>query len=98
MQSCSFDQSLGTFDIRYSSDITVQDGGRMLQIRLHTAAGASVGKTTLCVTQMKWESSAGSRPIEIEHHIPARIMIAETEAQTVAGDVCLLQENAEETA
>ncbi len=98
VQSCSFDQSLGTFDIRYSSDITVQDGGRMLQIRLHTAAGASVGKTTLCVTQMKWESSAGSRPIEIEHHIPARIMIAETEAQTVAGDVCLLQENAEETA
>ncbi len=61
VQSCSFDQSSGTFDIRYSSDITVQDGGRMLQIRLHTAADASTGKTTLCVTQMKWESPAAGR-------------------------------------
>ena len=87
VQSCSFDQSSGTFDIRYSSDITVQDGGRMLQIRLHTAADASTGKTTLCVTQMKWESLAGGQPAEIEHRIPARITIAEAEAQTVAGDV-----------
>ncbi len=87
VQSCSFDQSSGTFDIRYSSDITVQDGGRMLQIRLHTAADASTGKTTLCVTQMEWESSAGGQPVEIEHRIPARITIAEAEAQTVAGDV-----------
>ncbi len=87
VQSCSFDQSSGTFDIRYSSDITVQDGGRMLQIRLHTAADASTGKTTLCVTQMKWESPAGGQPVEIEHRIPARITIAEAEAQSAAGDV-----------
>lgn len=40
VQACSFDQSSGTFDIRYSSDITLQNGGRMLQIRLHTAADA----------------------------------------------------------
>lgn len=85
VQSWSFDQSTGAFDIRYSSDITVPDGGEMLQIRLHTAADASTGKTTLCVTKMKWSGSADGQAAEIEHHVSARITIAEP--LTAAGDV-----------
>lgn len=78
-QSCSFDSSTGVFVIKYSSDIVLQDGGLMLQIRLHTAADASIGKTTLCVTHMKWTDAAGRQETEIEHRIPARITIAESE-------------------
>lgn len=85
VQSWSFDQKSGTFDIQYSSDITIQDGGMMLQIRLHTASDASTGKTTLCVTQMKWSGSASQQMVEIEHRVPARITIAE--AETLAAEV-----------
>lgn len=88
VQSWSFDQKSGTFDIQYSSDITIQDGGMMLQIRLHTTADASIGKTTLCVTLMKWSGSAGQQTIEIEHRIPARITIAKAETSAAeVGDV-----------
>jgi hypothetical protein len=86
-QSCSFDPSTGTFSVQYSPNIAVQDGGRMLQIRLHTAADASIGKTTLCVTHMKWNDAAGRQAVEIEHRVPARITIAEAETPAVAGDV-----------
>lgn len=78
-QSCSFDPSTGVFVIKYSSDTVLQDGGLMLQIRLHTAADASVGKTTLCVTHMKWADAAGKQVTEIEHRVPVRITIAEAE-------------------
>ena len=78
-QSCSFDPSTGVFVIKYSSDTVLQDGGLMLQIRLHTAADASTGKTTLCVTHMKWVDAAGRQETEIEHRIPARITIDESE-------------------
>ena len=86
-QSCSFDPSTGVFAIQYQSNIAVQDGGQMLQIRLHTAADASIGKTTLCVTHMKWTDAAGQQAAEIEHRVPARITIAEAETLAVAGDV-----------
>ena len=85
-QSCSFDPSTGVFAIQYASDIMVQDGGLMLQIRLHTAADASVGKTTLCVTHMKW-NDAGQQTAEIEHRVPARITIAKAEIPAADGDV-----------
>ena len=85
VQSWSFEESTGDFHIKYSSDITVADGGVMLQIRLHTAANASIGKTTLCVTRMKWNGSAGGQAVEIEHHVPARITISE--ALATVGDV-----------
>lgn len=88
-KSCSFDPSTGVFAIQYAndSDITVQDGGLMLQIRLHTAADASVGKTTLCVTHMKWNDAAGQQAAEIKHHVPARITIDKAEIPAAAGDV-----------
>lgn len=86
-QSCSFDPSTGIFSVQYSSGIAVQDGGQMLQIRLHTAGNASTGKTTLCVTHMKWNDAAGQQAVEIEHRVPARIAITEAEAPAVAGDV-----------
>lgn len=86
-QSCSFDSSTGVFAIQYVSDITVQDGGLMLQIRLHTAADASVGKTTLCVTHIEWNDAAGRQTADIEHRVPARITIAEAEIPAAAGDV-----------
>ena len=87
VQSCSFDPSTGIFSVQYSSGIAVQDGGQMLQIRLHTASDASVGKTTLCVTHMKWNDDAARQAVEIEHRVPARITIAEAETSAVAGDV-----------
>lgn len=86
-KSCSFDSSTGVFSIQYASDITVQDGGLMLQIRLHTASDASVGKTTLCVTHMEWKDAAGQQAAEIEHRVPVRITIAEAESPAAAGDV-----------
>lgn len=87
VQSCSFDRSSGSFDIKYSSDIAIEDGGMLLQIRLHTAADASIGKTTLCVTQMKWNVSANQQIVEIEHRVPARITIAKAEILAVVGDI-----------
>lgn len=87
VQSCTFDPYTGVFAITYSSDITIQDGGLMLQIRLHTVADASDGKTTLCVTQMKGKDAAGQQAMEIEHRVPARIIIAESDNQAEAGDV-----------
>lgn len=86
-QSCSFDPSTGVLAIQYQSGIVVQDGGQMLQIRLHTAADASIGKTTFCVTHMKWTDAAGQQAAEIEHRVPARITIAEAETLAAAGDV-----------
>lgn len=86
-QSYSFDPSTGVFSVQYSSGIEIQDGGQMLQIRLHTAEDASVGKTTLCVTHMKWNGEVGQQEVEIEHRVPARITIAEAETPAMAGDV-----------
>lgn len=87
-QSCSFEPLSGVFAVKYSSDIALQDGGLLLQIRLHTAANASVGKTTLCVTHMKWTDAAGRQETEIEHHVPARVTIAESNTlDEEAGDV-----------
>lgn len=87
VQSCSFDPSTGDFTIKYSSSIAVQNGGLMLQIRLHTTSDTSVGKTTLCVTYMKCNDTAGQQAMEIEHRVPARITIAEKEIVVVSGDV-----------
>lgn len=87
VQTWTFDQASGDFDVKYSSDITVSDGGVMLQIRLHTAADASVGKTTLCVTRIKWNNSVNEQAVEIEHHVPARITIAQAESAAASGDV-----------
>lgn len=87
VQSYSFDPSTGEFAVQYASAITVQDAGLMLQIRLHTAADASIGKTTLCVTQMKWNGPSGQQAEEIEHRVPASIQIAKAEKIELTGDV-----------
>lgn len=88
VQECSFDQATGIFQVQYTSDRTVRDGGSLLQIQLHTAADADIGKTTLCVTQMNWKSSKSAQATEVEHRVPAKITIAQNEAPAAAiGDV-----------
>lgn len=84
----SFDPSTGEFHIQYASGITVQDDGLLLEIQLHVAADASTGKTTVCVTHMKWQNTADPQTVEIEHRIPARLTIAEAKQDnTLSGDV-----------
>lgn len=84
----SFDPSTGEFHIQYTSGITVQDNGLLLEIQLHVAADASTGKTTVCVTHMKWNNTADPQTVEIEHRVPARLTIAQAEQDdTLAGDV-----------
>lgn len=93
-QNWSFDKETGTFHIQYASSITVPNDGMLLQIKLHTAADATTGKTTLCVTQLKWGNAAGQET-EVEHRVPARITIAQAQeepepgTQTATGDVNL---------
>ncbi len=87
VQSYSFDPATGAFSVVYSSGVEILDGGRILQIRLHTMADATDGKTTLCVTKMKWTDAAAGKETEIEHRVPARITIAEAEILADAGDV-----------
>lgn len=88
VQACSFDPLSGVFIVKYTSELVVKDNDLILQIRLHTAKDASVGKTTLCVTGMKWNSSANQQGVELEHHIPVRITIMETEmTEKEVGDV-----------
>lgn len=87
VKSWSFSQSTGIFKVRYSSEISLQDGGLMLQIRLHAASDAPVGKTTLCITQMKWNGVDDRQAVEIEHRMPVQIKISKAETQTVPGDV-----------
>lgn len=86
VQECSFDRESGIFKVQYTSDRTVKDGGLLLQIKLHTAADASTGKTTLCVTDMQLKSAKNEQNIEIEHHVPTKITIARVEATSI-GDV-----------
>ncbi len=86
-QGCSFDPSTGRFTVQYASPISLSSGKRMLQIQLHTTANALIGKTTICVTQMKWSQSPGLQDVEIEHHIPARIEISKAKFPNETGDV-----------
>lgn len=83
-KDCKFDPAEGKFSFKYDSDLTVKNTEPLLQIRLHTAADASVGKTTVCVTNMQWSSADGKQKAEIEHRIPAHITILEPE---LIGDV-----------
>ncbi len=85
VQECSFDKATGIFQVQYESDVTVKDSGLLLQIQIHVAADATTGKTTLCVTDMKWNGSDSKEETVIEHRIPAKITIAEHEA--LIGDV-----------
>ena len=85
MQDCSFDRASGIFKVQYASEVHVKDSGLLLQIRLHTAADASIGKTTLCITDMQWKTKSGTET-KIENHVPAKITIAEAEAAFI-GDV-----------
>lgn len=85
VQECSFDKATGIFEVQYESDITVKDSGLLLQIQIHVAADATTGKTTLCVTDMKWKGSDSKEETQIEHRIPAKITIAEQAASI--GDV-----------
>ena len=87
VQSYSFNPSTGSFAVQYSSAISVKDAGLMMQIRLHTAADATIGKTTLCVTQMKWNGPSGQQAEEIEHRIPASVQIAKAQKIELKGDV-----------
>lgn len=87
VQSCSFNPSTGGFAISYTSAVTVKDAGVMLQIRLHTQKDATVGKTTLCVTQMKWSGEMGQQAEEIQHRVPASVQISKAKKMEIAGDV-----------
>ncbi len=86
VQEYSFDRASGIFKVQYTSDRTVKDGDLLLHIKLHTAADASTGKTTLCVTDMQWKSTKSDKETEIEHHVPAKITIASAK-DVSAGDV-----------
>ncbi len=83
--ACTFDADTGKFTISYASKVTVKDADALLQIRLHVAEDASVGKTTVCVTNMEWGGSDEKDRQEIEHRIPSHITIQA--AETAAGDV-----------
>ena len=85
VQECTFDKTTGIFSLQYETDITVKNGGLLLQILLHTAADATTGNTTLCVTDLKWKGSESKEETEIEHRIPSKITIAESAASV--GDV-----------
>lgn len=85
VQEWSFDSSEGKFSIQYTSDITVKDKDPLLQIQLNVAEDAEIGKTTVCVTDMEWKDSGQEQPVKIEHRVPERLTISESEK--VAGDV-----------
>ncbi len=85
-QKCTFNPEDGSFSIEYASDVTVKDAGQLLSIRLHVASDATVGKTTVCVTNMSWSSADGKQKEEIEHRVPARITILKTD-EAAPGDV-----------
>lgn len=87
VKACSFDASDGTFAIQYASAVTVKDGSQLLQLRLHVAQDATIGKTTVCVTQMEWGNPDKDQKEETEHRVPARITIREAQAGTAVGDV-----------
>lgn len=84
-KECSFQESDGSFSVSYQTPVTVKNDSQLLQIRLHTAKDAQIGKTTVCVTSLKWSGSDQKNSQEIEHHVPAYITIQE--AQEAAGDV-----------
>lgn len=84
VKECSFDASEGKFSIQYASDVTVKDTEELLKIKLHVADDATIGKTTVCVTNMEWSSSDKKQKEEIEHRVPAPITI---KADAAAGDV-----------
>ncbi len=86
-QSTAFDQDAGTFDVNYSGAVTVENGGLMLQMRLNTAADASIGKTTVCVTHMEWDISGSTQKVQIEHRVPAAVTISKAELSDMIGDV-----------
>lgn len=85
VQECSFDKATGVFKVQYNTDIHAKDDDLLLQIQLHVAADATTGKTTLCVTDMKWKGTESKQETEIEHRVPAKITIAESAASV--GDV-----------
>lgn len=87
MQESSFDAAEGKFTLKYASNITVEDAGQLMQIRLHVAADATDGKTTVCVTNMEWSDADGKNKETIEHRVPARITILKPEPSAAAGDV-----------
>lgn len=82
----SFDLAEGKFAVQYTSKISVKNAGTLLQIRLHTAEDASVGKTTVCVTSLEWSGADSTDKQEVEHRVPAKITIKETE-KYADGDV-----------
>ena len=86
VQECSFDRESGIFNVQYISDRIVNDSSLLLQIRLHITADASAGKTTLCVTDMKWKNTESEKETTIENHVPTKITIAAAQAVSV-GDV-----------
>lgn len=83
--ACAFDADNGKFTVTYAPKVSVKDADALLQIRLHVAQDATVGKTTVCVTNMEWSGSEEKDRQEIEHRIPAYITIQA--AETAAGDV-----------
>ena len=85
-KECSFDASAGKFTIQYDSKVSAKDADKLLQIRLHVAEDSSVGKTTVCVTNMEWSEADGKNKQEIEHRIPAHITIQASKS-AAAGDV-----------
>lgn len=86
VKDCSFDAAEGKFVIQYDPKVEIKNESSLLQIRLHVAEDASIGNTTVCVTNMEWSGSDGKDKQEIEHRVPAYITIGQSE-QTAAGDV-----------
>lgn len=89
VKTCSFDEASGLFYVEYHSGIAVADGGLLLQLQLHVADDASIGKTTVCVTNMEWSSFGSQKRMEVEHRVPARLTITKAERNSVEGDVNL---------
>lgn len=85
VQSVSFDKDSCRFEIVYGSAITVKNGALLLQLRLHTATDATIGKTTVCVTNLEWKSADGQQPQQVEHRVPVKLAI--TQAPILLGDV-----------
>ncbi len=86
VKECTFDAAAGKFTIVYNSKISAKDADELLQIRLHVAEDSSVGKTTVCVTNMEWSGADGKEKQEMEHRVPAHITIQPSKS-TAPGDV-----------
>lgn len=84
VQSVSFDKETGVFAVTYGANIAVKQEGLLVQLKLHVAADASLGRTTVCVTHMEWDTP-DSQPVSVEHRIPVKLTIAE--ADVLLGDV-----------